>query len=166
MNRRQFTASLAALVAAPAVPLAARVPAAAAPVVPAGAYAWAELIARAQMQCSPEMLARSLHLSPAVARTLFKDMVVDGVLRAPASTGMAQAARPFDTTGLQSRTVGKIRTKAKDMLRDALNSEEHRDERTPLVNPSDEGLGCPDPTPEDADHASTDQSSEEIPRDG
>ena len=75
MNRREFTASLAALVAAPALPLGLPASVAAAPAVPPGAYAWAQLIARAQNRCSAEMLAQTLNLEPGTARVLFNDMV-------------------------------------------------------------------------------------------
>ena len=165
MNRRQFTASLAALFAAPALPALPRAAAAAAPAVPPGAYAWAQLIARSQNTCSPDMLARLLHLRPEVAQVLFKDMVVDGVLRAPGTTGIARAAQPFEATGLEERAKGRIRTKAKEMF-DQVLSDEAPQEDSPLVKDSETGLGCAEPQAEDAADARTDQSPEESPERG
>jgi len=163
MNRRQFTASLAALFAAPALPLAARVPAAATPAVPAGAYAWAQLIARSQNKCSPDMLAKLLHLKPEVAKVLFKDMVVDGVLRAPGTSGIAKAVQPFETTGLESTATGRLKTRAKDALEKAMTSDAQSEEEHPLVTEGDPGLQSAHISAEDDQHASPDQYPEESP---
>ncbi len=162
MNRREFTTSLAAVFAAPALPLAARTPAIAAPAVPPGAYAWAQLIAQAQNKCSPDMLAKMLHLKPEVAQILFKDLVVDGVLQMPGRTGIAKAANPFDTTGFKNSATQKLKTKAKDALERVLSPEEQGDEAAPLVNPDQPGLGCIQTQSEDETHASPDQSPKEI----
>ena len=166
MNRRQFTASLAALAATPALPLAARMPAAAAPAIPPGAYAWAELIAKAQNKCSPDMLAKILHLKPEVAKVLFKDMVVDGVLQAPGTSGIAKPAKPFDTMGFQDNAAQKLKSKAKDTLERVLQSEEQSDEARPLVNPDQPGLGCEGTQPKDQTYASPYQSAQESPERG
>lgn len=95
------------------------------------------------------MLAKCLNLRPEVAGALFKDMVVDGVLRAPGTSGMARAAQPFDTTGLK----GRIKTKAKDVLKQALKGEERSDEPAPLVNDGETPLVSPANNHEDTDHA-------------
>lgn len=165
MNRRQFTASLAALFAAPALPALPRAAVAAPAAVPPGAYAWAQLIARSQNRCSPAMLAKSLNLRPEVAGALFRDMVVDGVLRAPGASDVVQATQPFDTTGLKNR----IATKARDAARKVLHGEDRRDEPTALVKEREVAL-----VSEDQDHqdhkdttdACTDQSPQDIPERG
>jgi hypothetical protein len=166
MNRRQFTASLAALAATPALPLAARMPSVAAPAIPPGAYAWAELIAKAQNTCSPDMLAECLHLKPEVAQVLFKDMVVDGVLQTPGTGGISRAIKPFETSGLEQSTTQRLKSKAKDMLNRATQSEEPRDEPTPLVNQDQPSLGCDTQTPKDVADASPDQPAQESPERG
>ena len=166
MNRRQFTASLAALAATPALPLAARIPAAAAPAIPPGAYAWAELIAKAQNKCSPDMLAKILHLKPEAAQVLFKDMVVDGVLQSPGTSGIAKAAKPFDTTGFENNAVQKLKSKAKEVLERELTSAEQSDEASPLVNADQPGLGCEETQSEDQIDASPHQPAQESPERG
>ena len=166
MNRRQFTASLAALVATPALPLAARMPITAAPVVPPGAYAWAELIARSQNTCSPKMLAKLLHLKPEVASVLFKDLVSDGVLRMPGSTGLAKAAQPFDTTGFAHSNAQRLKTKAKEIAKRTFEGDEQADDGPPLVNHDETGLGCDETQPEDRADVSPDQPTKEIPEGG
>ena len=162
MNRRDFTASLAALAATPAIPFAHAIPAAAAtPAVPAGAYAWAQLIARAQDKCSPAMLARHLNLSADVAMTLFNDMLRDGVLRAPGITGVARATAPISTSGTQTTLGNRIVARTKQVFDTPIPPEDCKDEATPLVNAHEAGLGCTETAPKDEINAGTDQSPEE-----
>lgn len=158
MNRRQFTASLAALLAAPALPFSA---ARAAPIaIPPGTYAWAQLIARAQNGCSPAMLAQHLRLSAPVADQLFREMVRDGVLRAPGVAGVARAAHPIKVPGTQHDIAGKLVKKTRDTLKRLTQ------ETDPLANPAQPRLGCAEMTQEDAAHASPDQSVQESPERG
>jgi len=162
MNRRQFTASLAALVAAPALPVLPRAAVAGTAAVPPGAYAWAQLIARSQNQCSPGMLAKCLNLRPDVASALFKDMIVDGVLQTPGASGVAHAAHPFDTTGLK----GRITTKARDTARNLMQIEDRRDEVPPLVKEDEVSLVSDDHHQKDTADASPDQPPQESPERG
>ena len=153
MNRREFTASLAALAAAPALPFAASAAAPAAS-LPPGAYAWAQLIARAQTKCSPAMLARHLSLDPAQAETLFGQMVRDNVLRAPGAAGTAQAVQPINATGHPQGLTRKVTQHLRAQL-------DHSASAAPLVKDEPLGLGCPDPSedtqPEETCHARPNQ---------
>jgi hypothetical protein len=158
MNRRQFTASLAALAAAPAIPFSA---ARAAPVaIPPGTYAWAQLIARAQNGCSPAMLAQHLRLSAPVADQLFRDMIADGVLRAPGLAGAAQAAHPIELPGTTRNITNKLAHKTRDALKRLAP------ETDPLANPAQPRLGCGETIQEDAADARPDQSVQESPERG
>lgn len=153
MNRREFTASLAALTALPALPVGASAIAPPAAAVPPGAYAWAQLIARAQNRCSPAMLARHLRLGPDAAQALFQQMVRDGVLRAPTLGGLAQAAQPIKMPGAMPKTIGqKVST-----WRDVLGRAGTADAPAPLVKDGEPCLGCADQNPEDDQHASADK---------
>jgi hypothetical protein len=160
MNRRQFTASLAALAATPILPFGAITPAAAAPVAafPPGAYAWAPLVARAQNKCSPATLAQHLHLDANAATQLFNTMVRDGVLRAPGAVGIAQAANPIDASGTRAPSFF---TKMNSHLEQALKPQT---EIAPLVKAEDPALGCGDSIAKDDPDARTDQPVQESPQ--
>jgi hypothetical protein len=111
------------------------------------------------------MLARLLHLRPEVAQVLFKDMVVDGVLRAPGATGIARATQPFEATGLEARAKGRVKDKARELLDRTLSRDAPRKD-SPLVKDSETALGCAESQTEDAAHARTHQSPEESPERG
>jgi hypothetical protein len=165
MNRREFTASLAAVGLMPALPIAAPAAAATAPTVPAGAYAWAHLIARAQTKCSPAMLARQLHLSPQVAKELFRTMVADGVLKAPGVAGVAQAVKPMNATGIDRGLAQRLRSNLSETLQEAAKPKPQSDP-APLANSDDPCLGYDDIQPEDQSDASTNQYVQESPQRG
>ncbi|MEM9579683.1 MAG: hypothetical protein AAF891_03280 [Pseudomonadota bacterium] len=96
MNRRSFTASLAALFAAPAIPLSAS----ATPAVSSAAtarFATAKLIARAHNACSPAMLQRLLRVDGAVAAELDAMLLRNGVITAAGADGMSLAVNPMNT---------------------------------------------------------------------
>jgi hypothetical protein len=112
------------------------------------------------------MLAKALHLKPGVAKVLFKDMVVDGVLQMPGTTGVARAVKPFETTGLERNATGRLKSKAKEILRDAFDVQEHSEAQSPLVNPDTQSLGCAETTPEDTADASPDQPPQKGPATG
>lgn len=140
MNRRQFTASLGALSGTAALPLApaqAAVPAAAALAAPPKVYLWAQLIARAQANTSPAMLARLLWLSPEVAQSVFDNLVRDGVLRTPAVTGIAQAVQPVQATGHSVTTPQAIRTRMEKLMEQAKQIQQ---EPQPLVKADAQAL--------------------------
>jgi len=163
MNRREFSTSLAALGVLPALPVATPVAAATAPIVPAGTYAWAHLIARAQSKCSAEFLARHLRLSPDVAAELFRTMIADGVLKAPGVAGVAQAAKPLNATGIDRSISKRVGARILDALDESQQPEQARSDAAPLANSDDPCLGCDDTQTEDQTHASTDQSVQESP---
>jgi hypothetical protein len=157
MNRREFTASLAALAVTPALPLGTISSAAAAPVItfPPGSYAWAELIARAQNKCSPALLARHLKLDATTAEKLFETMIHDGVLRTPSLAGVAQATDPIGTKGVRAqKLVNKMR-------RHYLHATETHSGSSPLVKADDPALGCDQTSIKDDPNARTDQSIQE-----
>ena len=162
MNRREFTASLAALVATPALPFSPASAAGAAPVaVPSGAYAWGQLIARAQNGCSPAVLARHLRLSTAAADQLFSDMVADGVLRAPSAAGIARAVNPIEIPTAVRTVPSRLADHARDLLRKSKT-----DNTQTLVKAEHPRLGCDITASEDETYASTDQSVQESPERG
>lgn len=160
MNRRQFTALLAALPVTKLLPttLTAAV-APQSPAVPAGTYAWAQLIARAQNRCSPAMLARQLHLGTDAAQHLYDQMLRDGVLRAPGAAGVARAAQPIDATGTAPRDL-------LSRLRRWMPSEEQGDEASALVKDAEPCLGCTEPQTEENPDASPDEPLQESPQRG
>ena len=166
MNRRQFTLTLATLPATSALPNG--LTAAVAPktvAAPAGTYAWAQLIARAQNRCSPAMLARQLRLSPEVAQQLFAEMLRDGVLRPPTAAGVAQATQPINATGHQIPGIRKTLTELSDALYREEPPKGARGAPDPLVKADEPCLGCAETTEEDA-HASPDQPLQESPARG
>ena len=97
MNRREFTASLAALVASPAVPLPAL---SAAPVAATTnssmAYMFADLIARSRGTVDAGFLARRLKLTAGTAQQVMSDLAANNVIGAPGLGGVANAVKPFD----------------------------------------------------------------------
>ena len=81
MNRRQFTQSLAALFATPAMPA---VSLAATPTgaVPASAYFWADYMTRMHNRCTPDMLAPFFKADETLAKTIHSLLVSENVLTA------------------------------------------------------------------------------------
>jgi hypothetical protein len=160
MNRRQFTATLAALPVTNLLPLpltAATVPQSVS--VPAGTYAWAQLIARAQNRCSPAMLARHLRLDPATAGQLFHELIRDGVLRMAGPAGIAKAVQPMNATG---RPAPSLRASV-SKLRKLIPDEEPADQPTPLVKDAEPCLGCGNLSAEDHADARQTQFVQESP---
>ena len=163
MNRRQFTASLAALAGSATLPFTAVRAAVAAPAataaIPPTTYAWAHLIVRAQAKANPAMLSRHLNLSAQAADRLFQQLIHDGVLQAPGAAGMARAVAPLDTTATSSarHSIRERVTKAWDVVRS-------RDDTVALVNPDDPALGCGQTPQEEAQDACTDESLQESTR--
>jgi len=164
MNRRQFTASLAALAATPALPLAARAAAPAATALPPGSYLFAELIARAQNTCSPALLAKHLRLDAATARQLFGQLVTDGVIKAPSAAGIAQATRPLPApTAHIAPAARPFPTKPSSPLNTLKNTVQPTD---PLVKEPDPRLGCDSAQTKDTFDASPDKPVQESPQAG
>jgi ribosomal protein S18 acetylase RimI-like enzyme len=81
MNRRQFTQSLAALLATPAMP-AVTVAATPTTTAPAAAYFWADYMTRLHNRCTPDMLAPFFKADKALAKTIHSQLVADNVLTA------------------------------------------------------------------------------------
>lgn len=127
MNRRQFTQRLAALTAAPLIP----VPLAAKAATPLATnnqhHLWATFIARIHDKASPQMFKRQLSLTDDQAQSVFNDLVQQKVLSVPNASGISNAMNPFKrnfTSGLasspqsafQSSDENKIIDKAKKLL--------------------------------------------------
>ncbi len=79
MNRRQFTQSLAALFATPALP-AVTLAAAPTATAPAAAYFWADYMTRLHSRCTPDMLAPFFRADKTLAKTIHSQLVADNVL--------------------------------------------------------------------------------------
>lgn len=79
MNRRQFTQSLAALFATPALP-AVSLAAAPTSTAPAAAYFWADYMTRMHNRCTADMLAPFFRSDKALAKTIHSQLVADNVL--------------------------------------------------------------------------------------
>lgn len=85
MNRREFTKSLAALFAVPAIPLAAPMAVSAAPVaaisVPSQARFWAIYMTGLHGKCSPKALQTMLNIPAGEAQGYLNQLVSDGVIK-------------------------------------------------------------------------------------
>lgn len=108
MNRRQFTQSLAALFATPALPAAslATTPTGAAP---ASAYFWADYMTRMHNRCTPDMLAPFFKADKALAKTIHSQLVAENVLTStghahPDLFGKATRKKPLDSGILTAHT--------------------------------------------------------------
>ena len=96
MNRREFTASLAAAMTAPVLPLTAATSSGASAVaLPNGTYMWADFIARARGHVDVGFLARRLNLTSAQALQVMQELVRNGAVRSAGFAGLAQATKPF-----------------------------------------------------------------------
>lgn len=93
MNRRDFTKSLGALVAAPALPFKALMaaPAAAAAIPPPNLYTWSAAIARTHGKVSTDMLSHMLHVDAAQAASLFDKLIRNNVIGPVNALGFGQA---------------------------------------------------------------------------
>jgi len=97
MNRRTFTASLAALFAAPAIPAVASFAPATASQTAATHYATAKLLARAHNRCSPAMLQRLLRVDSTIATELNGMLLQRGVISSAGAQGASMAVQPLNT---------------------------------------------------------------------
>lgn len=97
MNRRSFTASLAALFAAPTLPDVASVAPSAVSQTAVSHYATAKLLARAHNRCSPETLQRLLRVDGAIARELNAMLLKRGVISSSSARGALMAVEPLNT---------------------------------------------------------------------
>ncbi len=96
MNRRQFTARLAALAAAPALPV--KVLASAGTTIPNPARFWAIYMSHLHGTCPPVSLAKVTGVSPSIARGYLSRLVAEGVLTPSNVLGrtvMAKSAQPM-----------------------------------------------------------------------
>lgn len=121
MNRRQFTAALGALFAAPALPSMATA-AASSP----QNLKIATLLARSHNRCSPEMLARLMRLDTATAKGLHSTLLRQGVILS-APVGPSMAAHPTNTNCITNEAfrpsnmlqkLAKLKERADDFLSD------------------------------------------------
>ncbi|WP_293443505.1 hypothetical protein [Planktotalea sp.] len=132
MNRRTFTASIAALFAAPAMPAAGSLaPVSAAPTA-ASHYANAKLLARAHNRCSPAMLQRLLRVDSAIATELNGMLLKRGVISTVGAQGVSMATAPLNRYCITNEAMRasnfaqKVKeTKAKlDRISETLNAPE------------------------------------------
>lgn len=102
MNRRQFTQSLAALFATPAVPSLA-LPTVSTGTAPPAAYFWADYMTRLHTRCTPDMLAPFFKADVKTAKIIHSQLVAENVLTA---SGHAHpnllAQQPAKTFGQQN----------------------------------------------------------------
>lgn len=106
MNRRSFTASLAALFAAPALPaVASLAPATAVTQTTATQYATAKLLVRAHNSCSPAMLQRLMRVESAIARELNALLFDRGVISAAGAQGSSIALNPLNTNCIPNEAM-------------------------------------------------------------
>ena len=132
MNRRSFTASLAALFAVPALPAGASLVPAAAPQTAVSHYTTAKLLARAHNRCSPAMLQRLLRVDSAIATELNAMLLKRGVISAAGAQGVSMATAPLNThcitnEAMRASNVAQKLKDAKeklDQLSDALETPE------------------------------------------
>ncbi|PIB24167.1 hypothetical protein BFP76_02750 [Amylibacter kogurei] len=82
MNRRQFSQSIAALFATPALPAAALATPVTQTVVPNMAYCWADYLTRMHKVCSPQMLAPFLRVDQNAAKIIHAQLVAENYLTA------------------------------------------------------------------------------------
>ncbi|KIN63099.1 hypothetical protein Z946_1962 [Sulfitobacter noctilucicola] len=151
MNRRTFNSILISFGAGSVIPIP--VPANRA-AVPPSSYAWAELIARTQSKCSPEMLAKHLRVSPQAAQDLFQTLLHNGVLQAPGITGAAIPSDPIDATGTAKSKLTR--------LTDLLSTEEDAACDPPMVKDDQPSLGCDSAQAEEDQDAGSDKHFQEI----
>jgi hypothetical protein len=129
MNRRQFTQSLAALAATPALPAQL---ASAATTVPAATasmgqpYLWAAFISRIHDKSSVQMLKRHLSLTDETATQVYKSLINDGVISAPNAQGVSHAMNPFKrnfATSMASNPQSAFKQKVEEGLDRLLDDE-------------------------------------------
>ena len=93
MKRRTFTTGLAALTAAPALPLASTTVSQAT----SAQMATAKMLARAHNRCSPAMLARLMRIDAGLATELHLTLFRQGVITAAGADGTSMAIIPINT---------------------------------------------------------------------
>lgn len=122
ITRRSFTASLAAGVALPAMPVVAR-SGTAAHVATHHQRLWAEAIARGHGRASAGLLSQHLGMAQDAASDLLRDLVSENVLRAPDASGLYRAVQPaFDAArtvpsapGSAIKKLGKVLDHVSDL---------------------------------------------------
>lgn len=132
MNRRQFTQSLGALFAAPALPPISIPTASVATALPPTAYFWAHYLTRMHAVCTPEMLAPFFKSDLTLAKTIHAQLVSEHVLMTsghPHPNVMAQRANAAQRTEMQQSSKNSKTTEPDDLS-----------ERSPA-----EGQAAPDP---------------------
>lgn len=160
MNRRDFTRSLAALAAVPALPLPAisAAPAAAATtaVAPPNLYAWSAMIARVHGVCSPSMLMTFLNIDAGQAHALTSKLMTNGVIGASNGIGVSQVTDSL-AGQMPPRVGGDVVKgqvpKPKQIVKDVGQKPgppehqtfEHQDEEIPQADPNEPSCGAQQP---------------------
>ncbi len=125
MNRRQFTAGLGALAAAPALPVKALASAPAAGAIPKTARFWAIYMSHLHGVCTPEALAKTSGVTVHTAKGYLSTLISDGVIKTtriaaavpstPKSTGLKKRLEKFKTDRpAQQPTVSEKITEPED----------------------------------------------------
>jgi hypothetical protein len=136
MNRRSFTASLAALFAVPALPAVASLAPAAATQTAVSHYATAKLLARAHNRCSPEMLQRLLRVDSVMAQELNAMLLKRGVISGAGAHGVSMAVEPLNTHCITNEAMrssnlvqkvrkAKVRIDKLDKVSEAFETPQH-----------------------------------------
>ena len=131
MKRRAFTFGLAALAAAPGLPLSAAT-AAPATGITTQQFALAKLLARAHNHCTPDMLARHVRVSPEIAAQLQNMLLNQGVITPPIG-GASMATSPLNTHCVPKQALkpSNLIQKASDLRKYLENLEQDAPKQAP-----------------------------------
>lgn len=148
MNRREFTTSLGAIAAAPALPAFAI--AQNTTQIAAAHFANAKLIARAHNACSPQMLSRLLRLDNSTAHSLQSMLFEKGVVTH--ANGLAMATNPLNTNCIPIEAL-KPKNLARSVVDARAKSSRLREKATDIL---DSASGHPHSVPDDL-HSDSDE---------
>jgi hypothetical protein len=125
MNRRQFTTTLTALAAAPAMPLKALTAAPAATAIPNSARFWAIYMSHLHGTCSAKTLSTMTGLDASVTQGYLSRMVSEGIIkptRMASTIAEVQANRASKPSGLRDR-LQKFANEKSESVKEAVKSE-------------------------------------------
>jgi hypothetical protein len=140
MNRRQFTASLAALAAAPALPAKALASVSAA--IPNPARFWAIYMSHLHGTCPPAVLAKVTGVSPSIARGYLSRLVAEGVLTPTKVVARAVTAKVAQPMGKSKAASARLK---KFLHKEILDKDAKTDCDSPSVNHNQAELGHDEP---------------------
>ena len=161
MDRRDFGKSVAAALAAAAMPASALALGKAGAAATAGAatppnlYTWAQMIARVQGRCSPDMLAQALHINEGHARSLVGLLTRNGVVGPVNALGISTAMDPLGPK-LAPKSGGDLLKRAADRGVEAAKQWIAEDEATDEASDTEDdvdGIEAAEAAPADAPDA-------------